>query len=341
VWPVQVQQARARESAVKRALEHTTAALDVSDSNCSRLQYNNDELVSSIEAMRNEHAHTSALAQSELTQCHQVNTHLHDKLQALQQAHDKLHNEHTATVGELHSTVLQVEQLSATLKDNESELVTSRSTSTLLQQQLDGVTQRLVDEQSLTRQLQVQCSGKDAVISELTAEHDVTVNLLNATNTELSNTQIQLQIAVTELHAKDAELVALNSKLQQSDALISKLNTTKTTVCDELKAVQVAMIAVNAKSAADTVKHECVVQSYEQQVSQLQTELSHETAQLSQVTEVSMAATYYTYIRHCVKQMLIYSSIDKVHDCSHYCKLYATSDAFCVQHHRVNHYGLM
>eukprot|EP00953_Heterococcus_sp_UTEX-ZZ885_P015098 8502-Heterococcus_DN1.PRE.1 len=281
----QVQQARTRESAVKRALEQTTAALDVSDSNCGRLQHHNDELVSSIESMRDELAHTSSLAHSELAQRQQDNYELNLKIQALQQAQDTLQNEYNVTIDKLHSASLQVEQLSATLKDTERDLVTSQNTSTQLQQQLDDVTQRLIDEQSLARQLRVQCSGKDALISEMAAEHDITVSVLHATNTELSHTQLLLQAAVTEQHAKDAELVALNNKLEQSHVVISELNTAKTTVCDELKAIQDAMIAVNAKNAADTVKHECVVQLYEQRISQLQTELAHQTARLSQVTE--------------------------------------------------------
>jgi chromosome segregation ATPase len=289
----QVQQARAREAAVKRALEQTTAALDVSDSNCSRLQYNNDELVSSIESMRNEYAHTSSLAQSELAQRQQGNNELNHKLQALQQAQDALQNEYNVTIDKLHSTSLQVEELSATLKDTERDLVTSQNTGTQLQQQLDDVTQHLIDEQSLARQLRVQCSGKDALISEMTAEHDMTVSVLSATNTELSHTQLLLQAAVTEQHAKDAELFALNNKLQQSTAMLADMSTAKNTVCDELKAVQSAMIEVKAEYAADIVKHECAVQSYEQRISQLQTELASETARLSQLTEVSLAATVF------------------------------------------------
>jgi chromosome segregation ATPase len=290
---VQVQQARARESAVKRALEQTTAALDVYDSNCSRLQYNNDELVSSIAAMRNEHAHTSSLAQSELAQRQQDNNELNHNLLALQQAQDELQNEHTVTVDNLQKISLQVEQLSATLKGTHSDLVESQYASTQLQQQLDDVTQRLIDEQTLTRQLRVQCSGKDALISEMTAEHDIIVSVLNATNTELSHTQLLLQAAITEQHAKDAELVALNNKLQQSIAMLADMRTAKTTVCDELKAIQDAMSAVNAEYAADTVKHEYVVQSYEQRISQLQTELALQTAQLSEVTEVSVPTTVF------------------------------------------------
>jgi chromosome segregation ATPase len=285
---VQVQ-ARVRESAVKHALEQTTAALDISDNKCDALKYENAKLVFDIEAMRTEHVRTSALTQSELAQRQLTITELNDKLQALQHAQDTLHNEHTVTVGKLHNALLQVVQLTESLKDTRSELASSQSISTQLQQQLNDVTERLTDEQTVTQQLHLQCNSKDDTITEITAAHACAVSKLDASNSELSHTQSLLLTATTELQATRAEVVDLNSQLQQSAAVISEVTTAKNTVCHELKTAQDVLAKVNAKYAADTVKHECAVQSYEQQISQLQAELVDKTSLLSQLTEVSAA----------------------------------------------------